>query len=239
VLLASGRRQVISWLPASGAGERRSGRGCIAIPAIVRDIDDSTCGRDRSDREHPAEDLNAIEEAEGYKQLIDRFGHSQEDVAGLVHKSRSHVANLLRLLELPAPVKQCYCVAISAWAMRGQSPPLKIPRNSPARSLRTRAVGAPGGSACEAGEAENRREGGGRATGSRRPTPISPRSSASSATCSASRSRFPQRPQRHRDLHYSSLDQLDMICQRLSGEQSKLKHPSAAAKGRETETRPS
>ena len=43
------------------------------------------------------EDLNAIEEAEAYRQLIGRYGHSQEVVGKLVGKSRSHVANLLRL----------------------------------------------------------------------------------------------------------------------------------------------
>ena len=52
------------------------------------------------------EDLNAIEEAEGYRQLIERHGHTQDGVAKLVHKSRSHVANLLRLLDLPEFVRQ-------------------------------------------------------------------------------------------------------------------------------------
>src|SRR5690606_19338603 len=51
------------------------------------------------------EDLNAIEEAEGYQALITRFGHGQDEVARLVGKSRSHVANLLRLLSLPEPVR--------------------------------------------------------------------------------------------------------------------------------------
>src|SRR6185312_859978 len=51
------------------------------------------------------QDLNPLEEAEGYRQLIERHGHTQDGVARIVHKSRSHVANLLRLLDLPAFVR--------------------------------------------------------------------------------------------------------------------------------------
>jgi ParB family chromosome partitioning protein len=50
-------------------------------------------------------DLNALEEAAGYQALIDTFKHSQDEVAQIVGKSRSHVANTLRLLRLPEPVK--------------------------------------------------------------------------------------------------------------------------------------
>ena len=49
-------------------------------------------------------DLNALEEAQGYRQLMDRFGHTQERLAEALGKSRSHIANLLRLLTLPEPV---------------------------------------------------------------------------------------------------------------------------------------
>jgi len=50
-------------------------------------------------------DLNALEEAEGYRALMEEFGNSQEDIARIVGKSRSYVANTLRLLKLPEPVK--------------------------------------------------------------------------------------------------------------------------------------
>ena len=50
------------------------------------------------------EDLNAIEEAEGYKRLIDEFSYDQEQVAKFIGKSRSHIANSLRLLTLPQEV---------------------------------------------------------------------------------------------------------------------------------------
>jgi ParB family chromosome partitioning protein len=46
-------------------------------------------------------DLNPLEEAQGYRQLMDRFGHTQERLAEALGKSRSHIANLLRLLTLP------------------------------------------------------------------------------------------------------------------------------------------
>src|SRR3546814_1821325 len=51
------------------------------------------------------QDLNAIEEASAYRRLIEAFGHNQEALATLVGKSRSHVANLMRLLDLPASVQ--------------------------------------------------------------------------------------------------------------------------------------
>ncbi|RYE03688.1 MAG: ParB/RepB/Spo0J family partition protein, partial [Sphingomonadales bacterium] len=52
------------------------------------------------------EDLNAIEEAEAYQRLIGEFGHTQEALGKLVHKSRSHVSNLMRLLDLPSGVRE-------------------------------------------------------------------------------------------------------------------------------------
>ena len=92
------------------AGERRwraaQRAGLHAIPAIVRDIDDSTSAEIALIENVQRQDLSAIEEAEGYRKLIASYGHTQEDVAHLVHKSRSHVANLLRLLDLPTDVRE-------------------------------------------------------------------------------------------------------------------------------------
>ena len=91
------------------AGERRWRAAQRArlhtIPAIVRDIDDSATAEIALIENIQREDLNAIEEAEGYRQLIDQHGHSQDDISRLVHKSRSHVANLLRLLDVPQFVR--------------------------------------------------------------------------------------------------------------------------------------
>ena len=92
------------------AGERRWRAAQRArlhtIPAIVREIDHSTAAEIALIENIQREDLNAIEEAEGYRQLIERHGHTQDNIAKLVHKSRSHVANLLRLLDLPEFVRQ-------------------------------------------------------------------------------------------------------------------------------------
>ena len=92
------------------AGERRWRAAQLAqlhaIPAIVRDIDDASTAEIALIENVQRQDLNAIEEAEGYRQLIEHFGHTQDDVGRIVHKSRSHVANLLRLLDLPEFVRQ-------------------------------------------------------------------------------------------------------------------------------------
>jgi ParB family chromosome partitioning protein len=91
------------------AGERRWRAAQKAqlheIPAIIREFDDESSAEVALIENIQREDLNAIEEAEAYRQLISRYGHSQEVIGKLVGKSRSHIANLLRLLELPEPVR--------------------------------------------------------------------------------------------------------------------------------------
>ena len=91
------------------AGERRWRAAQRAqlhrIPAIIREIDDATTAEIALIENIQREDLNAIEEAEAYRQLIQLHGHTQDALAQIVHKSRSHIANLLRLLDLPEVVK--------------------------------------------------------------------------------------------------------------------------------------
>jgi ParB family transcriptional regulator, chromosome partitioning protein len=91
------------------AGERRWRAAQKArlheIPALVREADDESSAEIALIENIQREDLNAIEEAEAYRRLISGFGHNQEVVGKLVGKSRSHVANLLRLLELPESVR--------------------------------------------------------------------------------------------------------------------------------------
>jgi ParB family chromosome partitioning protein len=91
------------------AGERRWRAAQQArlheIPAIIGVFDDESSAEVALIENIQREDLNAIEEAEAYRQLIGRYGHSQEVLGKLVGKSRSHVANLLRLLDLPEPVR--------------------------------------------------------------------------------------------------------------------------------------
>lgn len=91
------------------AGERRWRAAQLAqlaqVPALVRDFDDQEVLEVAIIENIQREGLNAIEEASGYRQLIDRFGHTQEKVAEALGKSRSHIANLLRLLTLPQEVQ--------------------------------------------------------------------------------------------------------------------------------------
>ncbi|MBT8417831.1 MAG: ParB/RepB/Spo0J family partition protein [Silicimonas sp.] len=90
------------------AGERRWRAAQRAqlhqVPAIVRDLDDTEVLELAIIENIQRADLNAVEEAAGYKQLMDRFGHTQEKLAEALGKSRSHIANLLRLLNLPDDV---------------------------------------------------------------------------------------------------------------------------------------
>lgn len=91
------------------AGERRWRAAQRAqlheIPAIIREFDEESRAEVALIENIQRENLNAIEEAEAYRRLISGYGHSQEVVGKLVGKSRSHVANLLRLLELPDSVR--------------------------------------------------------------------------------------------------------------------------------------
>ena len=92
------------------AGERRWRAAQRAqlhdVPVLVRDLDDAATLEIAIVENIQRQDLNAIEEAEAYQRLMGEFGHTQEALGKLVHKSRSHVANLLRLLDLPVDVRQ-------------------------------------------------------------------------------------------------------------------------------------
>lgn len=91
------------------AGERRWRASQLAqlheVPVIVREFDDTEVLEVAIIENIQRADLNAIEEAMGYRQLMDRFGHTQEKLAEALSRSRSHIANLLRLLQLPDDVQ--------------------------------------------------------------------------------------------------------------------------------------
>ncbi|WP_150292134.1 ParB/RepB/Spo0J family partition protein [Sphingobium estronivorans] len=206
------------------AGERRWRAAQRAqlhrIPAIVRDFDEAETLEIALIENIQREDLNPIEEAEAYRKLIAEFHHSQEALGRLVGKSRSHVANLMRLLDLPAPVQQ---QVIEQKLSMGH-----------ARAL----IGAPD---CEALARTVETKG-----LSVRDTEQLVRRTKMGDTAS-SRQRAPAPKDNDPDivaleqhladilgvkvaisygtngggmvsLHYSTLDQLDMLCQRLSGE---------------------
>lgn len=91
------------------AGERRWRAAQVAqlhdVPVIIRDLDDTEVLEIAIIENIQRADLNAVEEAAGYRQLMDKFGHTQEKLAEALGKSRSHIANLLRLLSLPEDVQ--------------------------------------------------------------------------------------------------------------------------------------
>ena len=201
------------------AGERRWRAAQRArlhtIPAIVREIDESTTAELALIENVQREDLNAIEEAEGYRQLIQRHGHTQEDIGKIVHKSRSHVANLLRLLELPEFVKQSLLQGdISmghARAVATAPDPEELTREIVAKGLSVRQAEA-------------------RAKRSKQPAELvlKPERAVDPDLAALERQLGDMLGLKvqvaHKGqggtvtLHYSNLDQLDMVCQRLSGE---------------------
>lgn len=91
------------------AGERRwraaQRSGLHSVPVIVRDFDDTEVLEVAIVENIQRDDLNAIEEAQGFRQLMDKFGHTQEQLSSVLGKSRSHIANLMRLLKLPESVQ--------------------------------------------------------------------------------------------------------------------------------------
>ncbi|WP_424966135.1 ParB/RepB/Spo0J family partition protein [Dinoroseobacter sp. S375] len=90
------------------AGERRWRASQLAqqhdIPVLVRDLSDTESLEVAIIENIQRADLNPVEEAQGYRQLMDRFGHTQERLAQALGKSRSHIANMLRLMSLPEDV---------------------------------------------------------------------------------------------------------------------------------------
>jgi ParB family chromosome partitioning protein len=201
------------------AGERRwraAQRARLhSIPAIVRDVDDAAMAEIALIENIQREDLNAIEEAEGYRQLIEQHGHSADDIGRLVHKSRSHVANLLRLLDLPSFVREALIrgdISMGhARAVATAPDPESLAKEIIAKGLSVR-------------QTEDR------ARRAKRPvdTP-SPSQRRNDPDLEALERQLGDmlglRVSVAHDgtagtvtLHYNSLDQLDMVCQRLSGE---------------------
>lgn len=208
------------------AGERRwraAQRARLAeVPVVVRDFDEAETLEIALVENIQRQDLNAIEEAQAYQRLSGEYGHTQEELAKIVHKSRSHVANLLRLLELPEGVQAMVVEgALSmghARALLGASDVETLARQVVDRGLSVRdteklarAVKGP------------ERE--------RRATPGAKSSAPAGADADVAALEgqlcdllgLPVRIA-HGDkggtitLAYATLDQLDMVCQRLTGE---------------------
>jgi ParB family chromosome partitioning protein len=113
----NGVMQPILVRPVSGgyeiiAGERRwraaRAAGLDHIPAVIREMDDEQALELALVENVQRADLHPLEEGAGYQRLMDEFGYTQEVLATTVHKSRSHIANLLRLLTLPDDIRHLF-----------------------------------------------------------------------------------------------------------------------------------
>ena len=141
--VAGGRFEII-------AGERRwraaQAAGLHEMPAVVRPLDDRTAFEIALIENIQRSDLNAVEEARGYKRLIEDFGHTQQVLSTIVGKSRSHVTNLLRLLDLPEAVQamvEAGTLAMGhARALIGAADPLALAQRVVSEGLSVRSIEA-------------------------------------------------------------------------------------------------
>jgi ParB family transcriptional regulator, chromosome partitioning protein len=128
------------------AGERRWRAAQAAqlhdVPVLVRDFSDAEMLEVAIIENIQRADLNPVEEALGYRQLIDRFGHTQDRLAEALSKSRSYIANLLRLLQLPEEVqgwlREGRLTAGHARALITTDDPVGLARQVMARGLSVR-----------------------------------------------------------------------------------------------------
>ncbi len=132
------------------AGERRWRAAQRAqlheIPILIRDFSDTEVLEVAIIENIQRSDLNAVEEALGYRQLMEKFGHTQEQLAAVLGKSRSHIANLLRMLNLPDPVLEMVrggdLSAGHARALVPVSNPLELARQAVRKGLSVRQMEA-------------------------------------------------------------------------------------------------
>ena len=132
------------------AGERRwraaQRAGIHQVSIIVRDLNDQELLEVALIENVQRSDLNAIEEATGYNDLTERFGYTQEQLADVIGKSRSHIANTLRLLKLPPAVRSLVAngalTAGHARALVGRDDAESLAQRIVAQDLNVRAVEA-------------------------------------------------------------------------------------------------
>lgn len=203
------------------AGERRWRAAQAAqlheIPAIIRPLSDVEAFEIALIENIQRADLNPIEEAEGYQRLIAEYGHSQEALGRVVGKSRSHVANLIRLLELPGEVRDHVRDGLlsmgHARALITAADPKALAEQVLKRGLSVRQTEA----LARASRGESKAT-----KSSVRGSPIDADLTALQRQLSDVLGLNVRIAHGERGgsvtIDYSTLDQLDMLCQRLSGE---------------------
>lgn len=128
------------------AGERRwraaQRAGLHDLPVIVHELSDRDTLEVALLENVQRQDLSPLEEAEAYQRLVDEFGHTQKELADTIGKSRSHIANLLRLLGLPAAVRHMVetgaLTAGHARALLNAEEPLKLAETIVAKGMNVR-----------------------------------------------------------------------------------------------------
>ena len=207
------------------AGERRWRAAQRAqlhrIPAIVRDFDEAETLEIALVENIQREDLNPIEEAEAYRKLIADFHHSQEALGRIVGKSRSHIANLIRLLDRPASVQQ---QVVEQKLSMGHARALI---GAPDCETLAKTVEAKGLSVRDTEDLVRRSKKGDGAVPRSRVASVSPSKDPDIAALEQHLADIlgvkvdighGEGGGGTLSLRYSTLDQLDMLCQRLSGE---------------------
>ncbi|WP_420014142.1 ParB/RepB/Spo0J family partition protein [Tateyamaria sp.] len=206
------------------AGERRWRAAQQAqlhsLPVIVRDFTDTEVLEVAIIENIQRADLNPIEEAAGYHQLMEKFGHTQEKMAEALGKSRSHIANLLRLLNLPASI-QDYVVkgdlsAGHARALITADEPEALAKKIIAGGLSVRAAEALVKKSAEG--AKNIFGGGAKPGAAEKDADTKALESDLSAATGmkVSLTHNPNGEAGQITLHYTSLEQLDDLCRKLS-----------------------
>ncbi len=209
------------------AGERRWRAAQIAqlheLPVVVRDFSDVEVLEVAIIENIQRADLNPVEEAAGYKQLMDRFGHTQEKMAEALGKSRSHIANLLRLLSLPEPVllmlREGDLSAGHARALIPTEDPLALARQIVKQGLSVRATEqlvkkslAPKNAAKPSGTDSEENAGEKDAD-----TKALENDLSAALGMKVTLSHKPGQENGQLTLHYKTLEQLDDLCRALSG----------------------
>jgi ParB family chromosome partitioning protein len=209
------------------AGERRWRAAQRAqlhhVKAIIRELSDEETLEIALIENIQRQDLNPIEEAEAYRKLCTDFGHSQNELAAIVEKSRSHVANMMRLLELPTLVRE---LVIEGKLTMGHARALLSSEDA----VRLAAVVVKQGLSVRQTEALVKKNN----AGSRAKAGTAPRMAASNNDADIHavethlgdllglKVKIAQKGGAGAGavtFEYRSLDQLDMLCQRLTGEQ--------------------
>lgn len=202
------------------AGERRwraaQMAGLVDIPVIVRNVDDKTALEIAIVENVQRADLNPLEEAQGYEQLIAQYSYTQNDLGEVIGKSRSHVANSLRLLKLPEPVLQMLATgelsAGHARAIVSTSDPVALAKQIVDRGLSVR--DAERMAQKEAQQAENRQNGEAEEAPAKDPDTIALERSLSDVL--GLKVQLAHRSQGGQiRIDYKSLDQLDGLCRLL------------------------